>query len=384
MQKNLVLLGSTGSIGTQALQVVRPSGCRVLALSAHRNIQLLEQQARAFSPRYVAIGDSAGYAALKTALADTDIHVLAGPDALLELAALPEAEIVLNAVVGIAGLRPTLAALKAGKTLALANKESLVTGGHIVMELAHNNGGHLLPVDSEHSAIFQALQGNEGNKIREILLTASGGPFFGKSREELADVMPQQALQHPNWSMGAKITIDSATMMNKGLELIEAMWLFGVSPERIRIVIHRESILHSGVEFEDHSLMVQMGLPDMRIPIQYALTWPRRLPGPAGHLSLAGLGRLTFSQPDFETFLCLKTALKAAKLGGLAPCVANGANEEAVRLFLEGKISFLQIGELVAGAVEELAALPGGGVEDVFAADQAAREHILAHFQQKI
>lgn len=377
--KNIALLGSTGSIGTQALDVVRAhrNSISVCALAAYRNIRILEQQAREFAPRLVAVYDEESYRALKLALADTNTRIVAGMDGVCEAAALQGTDMVLNAVVGIAGLRPTLAAIAAGIDVALANKETLVTGGKLVTGAAKKAHVKLLPVDSEHSAIFQCLQGNDEKSIKKIILTASGGPFFGKSTAELERVTVEDALAHPNWSMGAKITVDSATLMNKGLELIEAVWLFDVPPQDVEIVVHRQSVVHSLVEYADHSVMAQLGVPDMKLPIQYALTYPARLPCPVKRLNLMEYGTLTFEQPDYETFLCLCTAIAAIEAGGTAPCIVNGANEQAVALFLAGKISFLRIGELVAAALQALPYRKDYTLEDVFAADQAAREYVL-------
>jgi 1-deoxy-D-xylulose-5-phosphate reductoisomerase len=372
---SLVLLGSTGSIGVQSLSVCRERGFPVLALAANRNVALLEKQARAFLPSHVAVADPAAYPALKTALADTSIRLSAGREALCELATLPEADIAVNAVVGIAGLRPTLAALEAGNAVALANKEALIAGGSLVMERAVL-GESLFPIDSEHSAIWQCLQAGSRGDVTGILLTASGGPFFGKTREELAAVTVEQTLRHPNWDMGAKITVDSATLMNKGLELIEAMWLFGLTPSQVKIVVHRQSIVHSAVEFADGSVIAQLGVPDMRLAIQYALTYPYHLPLTGKRLSLTEVGSLTFEKPAPATFACLAACMRAADRGGLAPCIANGANEEAVAYFLAGKIGFLQIGELVAAAVEELSPTGSITLEAIEQADCLARDFV--------
>ncbi len=378
MTKKLSLLGSTGSIGTQSLDVAGSAGFEVVCLAAYSNAKLLEAQARKFKPALVALVDETAANDLKVRLADTDIRVLSGMDGVCECAVFEGADTVLNSVVGMAGLAPTLAAIEAKKTIALANKETLVAGGALVMRLAKENGVKILPVDSEHSAIFQCLQGMHGNnELKSILLTASGGPFFGKTKDELENVTLAAALNHPNWSMGAKITVDSATMMNKGLELIEAVWLFGVTPEQIRILVHRESIIHSAVEFSDNAVIAQLGVPDMRVPIQYALTYPARLPSPVKRLSLEDLGTLHFCLPDEETFRCLPLCRKAIARSGLAPCVANGANEMANRLFRDGKISFLQIADLVEGALETVPSKENYTREDVFAADQAAREYVL-------
>ena len=375
--KRISILGSTGSIGTQALDVARASGFPVAGLAANRSVSALERQAREFRPSTVCIYDEKLYKALKENLFDTGIRVVAGMEGLCEVAALSEADITLNAVVGMIGLRPTLAALRAGKDIALANKETLVTGGELVMREAAERDVKILPVDSEHSAIFQALQGGNQKQVQGIILTASGGPFYGWTREALARVTPEEALRHPNWEMGAKITIDSATLMNKGLELIEAVRLFGVAPEEVQIVVHRESILHSAVEYADGAVIAQLGVPDMRLPIQYALTWPERYPCPVKRLRLTDYGRLTFQEADEETFVCLKACKEAIRRGGLYPTAVNGANEQAVALFLEKKISVPEIGTLVSEALDT--ELPMGAVTEqaIFAADRQAREEVL-------
>ncbi len=375
--RSLSILGSTGSIGTQALEVVRNLGLNVEALAAYRNITRLEEQIREFRPKTVAVFEEKAAADLKTAVSDLSVRVLSGMEGLCEAASLPAADVVLNSVVGMVGLRPTLAAIQAQKNVALANKETLVAGGALVMEAARKNGVKILPVDSEHSAIFQCLQGCPDNKaLSRLILTASGGPFFGKTKEELRKVTPEQALKHPNWDMGAKVTIDSATMMNKGLELIEASWLFGMPASRIDVVVHRESIVHSLIEYVDHSIIAQIGLPDMRIPIQYALTWPQRCTSPVGQLDLAKAGTLSFYEPDYETFVCLRACKTAMERGGLAPAAANGANEVAVSLFLQNKIPFLEIGSLVLEAVQRQPDAPAASLKDVLDADRAAREFV--------
>ena len=374
-RSSVSILGSTGSIGTQALEVCAAHGFPMAALAARKSEELLEQQVRRFRPGLVCIYDESAYRSMKVRLADLDVRLVTGMEGLCEAAALPEAGITLNAVVGMIGLQPTLAAIAAGKDVALANKETLVTGGELVMKAAAEKGVKILPVDSEHSAIFQCLQGYSGCKVNKILLTASGGPFFGKTREDLAHVTVAQTLKHPNWSMGAKITVDSATLMNKGFECIEAVWLFGVSPEQVEVVVHRESVIHSMVEFEDYAVLGQMGVPDMKIPIQYALTYPERLSCPTKRLNLFDYGTLTFARPDPETFCCLKAALEAIRRGGLYPTLVNGANEELVRLFLEGKIPFLRIGDTVCRALE----LSGAGevtVESILDAEQRARQFV--------
>lgn len=379
--KKLSLLGSTGSIGTQALQVVqnlREQGEKweVAALAARSSVNRLEEQARQFHPDVVAVFDEGAALSLRQSLRDTDIQVLSGMEGLCEAAAWPEADLTLNAVVGMVGLQPTLAALQAGKALALANKETLVAGGAIVMEAARKRNLSILPVDSEHSAIFQCLQGcPERGALKKLVLTASGGPFFGRSRQELAGVTREQALRHPNWDMGAKITIDSATMMNKGLEVMEASWLFDLPEHRIEVVVHRESVIHSMVEYQDNAVVAQLGVPDMAVPIQYALTYPRRMPSPAGELDLCALGKLTFYPPDREAFPCLELCREALRRGGLVPAAANGANEQAVALFLEGKIGFLDIPRLVEAAMDRQD--PGVvTLEAVLEADREARAFV--------
>ncbi len=376
-EKHIAVLGSTGSIGRQTLEVCRSLGIRPAALTAHSNTELLEAQAREFLPQLVVVAEESLASSLKIALADTPVQVAAGPQALEEAATLPLADTVVGAIVGMAGLAPVLAAAKAGKTIALANKEPLVSAGALVTAAVREHGARLVPVDSEHSAIFQCLHAGEGRDVAGVLLTASGGPFFGKSREELAAVTVADALKHPNWVMGAKITVDSATLMNKGLELIEAMWLFGLTPDQIEIVVHRQSIIHSGVVFADGSLVAQMGLPDMRTAIQYALTYPRRYPVEGmSPLSLTQIGSLSFAAPDRSTFACLAACESAARKGGLYPAAAGGANEEAVALFLEGKLPFLQIGELVQGAVETLRLTRKVTLATVLEADAAGREYV--------
>ncbi len=379
-QKRITILGSTGSIGTQALRVVRRLGYRVEAISANTSIDLAEQQARAFSPRYAVMMDPQAAADLKIRLADTNTQVLCGMEGLCRIAALPENDLVLNSVVGMIGLRPTLAAIEAGNELALANKETLVAGGQLVMEAARRKKVRILPVDSEHSAIFQCLQGNpKKDALHKIILTASGGPFFGKKREELEQVTVKQALRHPNWVMGAKLTIDSSTLMNKGLEVIEASWLFQKSVDAIEVVIHRESVIHSMVEYADGSCIAQLGVPDMQIPIQYAMTYPNRVPSGVKPLSLADYGQLTFYRPDQETFSCLRVCMDALRMGGLYPCAANAANEEAVALFREEKIRFLQIGELVEKAAFAQHMPLEYTLEDVFWAEREARRFVREH-----
>lgn len=376
-QKTLCILGSTGSIGTQALEVCQAHNFSVCGLAAYHNVKLLAEQARKFRPKKLCIFLEEKYAELKTLTADLKVEIVTGMDGLMELAVMAEADIILNSVVGMIGLRPTLAAIEAKKEIALANKETLVTGGKLVIEAAKRNGVPIYPVDSEHSAIFQCLQGNSQNRISRILLTASGGPFYGKTSAELKDVRIEDALAHPNWSMGAKITIDSATLMNKGLEFIEAMWLFDLQPDQIEVVVHRESVIHSAVEYEDHSVIAQMGVPDMKIPIQYALTYPKRVSCNVKPLSLTDYGSLSFAKPDYDTFVCLKACIAAVKEGGLSPAAVNGANEQAVALFLDRKISFLQIGELVSDVLGKFAGRNNFTVDDIINTDREAREMVL-------
>lgn len=351
--KNIVVLGSTGSIGTQALETARLHGFSVKGLSAYNNALLLEQQAREFLPDTVCIVDEKGYTDLRQRLSDTNITVLGGKDGLCELAA-KKCDMTINAVVGMDGLKPTLSAIEAGNAIGLANKETLVVGGELVKAAAKAKNVPVLPIDSEHSAIFQSLMGNSGNKIEKILLTASGGPFYGYDSEQLRAVTKEQALKHPNWSMGKKITIDSATLMNKGLELIEAVRLFDVAPEQVEVLVHRQSIIHSAVEYEDGAVIAQLGVPDMKIPIQFALTYPKRFPTDTKRLSLTDIGTLTFAKADEETFVCLALAKKAIGEGGNAPCILNCANEVAVAAFLADKIPFYRIGEIVGEALENV------------------------------
>lgn len=377
MKRTLSILGSTGSIGRQTLDVAQVCGHQVAALTVNRSVELAEQQARQFQPRLVVAVDESAARDLKQRLADTSIRVVGGREGLMEAATLPQADTVVTAVVGIAGLEPTLAAIDQGKRIALANKETLVCAGDLVMRRAEEKGAEIVPVDSEHSAIFQCLQGcKDRGEVKRLIITASGGPFFGKTREELEHVTRAQALRHPNWAMGAKITIDSATLMNKGLEFIEAMRLYHMPPQQIQVVVHRESIIHSLVEFNDGAILAQLGTADMRVPIQYALTWPERTPGPATPLDLLTCPPLTFAKPDPDTFRCLGLALECAQKGGTSTAILNGANEVAVELFLEEKISFLDIARLVEGALERVASKPADTLEDVLEADRAARQAV--------
>ena len=376
--KGIALLGSTGSIGTQSLDVCRMHGYRVVCLTANRRVDLMEAQIREFRPDLVSMMDPVAADDLRTRVADTGTKVLSGLDGLIECATYSGADTVLNAVVGMVGLQPTLAAIQAKKTLALANKETLVAGGHLVTNTAKAYGVDILPVDSEHSAIFQCLQGSpEKGAVKKLILTASGGPFFGKTLAELENVTAADALKHPNWDMGAKITIDSATMMNKGLEFIEAKWLFDMPIDDIDIVVHRESVVHSAIAYQDNSVIAQLGVPDMRIPIQYALTYPQRLPSPVQELSLVDYGKLTFYAPDYDTFRCINVCKDAIAAGGLRPAAANGANEESVRLFLNGKIKFTDIAVLNRAAMEACPQMADYTLDDVLQADRAARDYVI-------
>lgn len=376
MSKIITVLGSTGSIGEQALDVARKNGYRIKALAAGKSIDKLEAQAREFMPEIVAVFDETAASELKDRLNDTPITVLSGSEGVC-FAAEKKVDIVLNAIVGIAGLKPTFAAMEAKNDIALANKETLVTAGELVNRKAKEQGIRIIPVDSEHSAIFQSLQGVPEGSLKKILLTASGGPFYGKTIDELKNVTAAEALKHPNWSMGNKITIDSATLMNKGLEVIEAVHLFGVSADDIEVLVHRQSILHSAVELCDGAVIGQMGTPDMRLPIEYAITWPERGSLCCDRLSLADVGTLTFARPDIDTFRCLKLCIDAIKAGGLKPAAANGANEEAVALFLGGKIGFTDIADLVEAAIEAQPTVETYDIDDVFEADKNARSLVL-------
>ncbi len=377
MRRILSILGSSGSIGRQALDVAAVCGHEVAAITVNRSAPMAEEQARRFRPRLAVAVDEDAAADLRTRLADTEVKVLSGREGLLEAASLPGADTVVTAIVGVAGLEPTLAAIACRKRIALANKETLVCAGELVMARAREAGAEIVPVDSEHSAIFQCLQGcRDRGEVRRLILTASGGPFFGWSREELAGVTKAQALKHPNWAMGAKITIDSATLMNKGLEFIEAMRLYAVPPEQIQIVVHQESIIHSLVEFGDGAILAQLGSADMRLPIQYALTWPERTPGPAKPLDLLSCPPLTFQRPDPDAFRCLGLALECAERGGTSTAILNGANEAAVGLFLEDKIGFLDIPRLVEEALARVPVLDIPGLDQILEADRAARQAV--------
>ena len=380
MYKNIILLGSTGSIGTQTLDVCRMHHVNVVALSANRRIDVLEKQILEFKPEYVCLTDETAGNNFKERAEELGVKLIVGKKGLVELAQLEsEDTVVLNAVVGIAGLEATLAAIESGKDVALANKESLVTGGKLVLEAVKRKGVKLLPVDSEHSAIFQCLQDKESAKsLKKIILTASGGPFFGYTTEQLENVTKAQALKHPNWSMGAKITIDSASLMNKGLELIEAVWLFDIDPDDVQIVVHRQSIIHSAVQFADNSVIAQLGVPDMRLPIQYAITYPERLECPVDSLDFWNMKDLTFAKADPDTFLCLKAAIEAIKKGGLYPCAVNGANERAVQLFLDDKIKFNDIGRTVYKVLSHFNFSKEYTLEEVFETDRQARAFVDA------
>ena len=373
-EHKISVLGSTGSIGTQTLEIAREyKGIRVEAMTARKNIALLEKQVREFKPRLVCVTDEEKAKELKIKLADTDTKVVSGEEGLAETAASGNAQTVVTAVVGISGLLPTIEAIKAGKNIALANKETLVTGGHIVTRLVREHSVKLLPVDSEHSAIFQSLECcHDRREIKRILLTASGGPFFGKKREELTNVTPADALKHPNWDMGAKVTIDSSTLVNKGLEVMEARWLFGT--ENIKVLVHRQSVVHSAVEFCDNAVIAQLGVPDMKLPIQYALTYPHRLPMCGNELDLFAYRDLTFEEPDTETFFALKLAYDAMKAGGVMPTVFNSADEAAVDMFMKGRLSYLGISDAIANAMNKIQNIENPSLDDILETDRAAKE----------
>ena len=384
MTKTISLLGSTGSIGRQTLQVARELGLTVAALTANRQVDLLERQAREFHPRLAVLYDRDAARQLRLRLSDTDIRVAEGPEGLLLAAQLPQADTVVTAVMGSVGLEPTLAAIRQKKRIALANKETLVCAGELVMAQAERWGADIVPVDSEHSAIFQSLQGcRDRNEVRRLLLTCSGGPFFGRSFRDLEGVTPADALKHPNWSMGAKITIDSATLMNKGLEVIEAMRLYRLPLAQVSVMVHPQSIVHSMVEFKDGAVLAQLGTPDMRLPIRYAMTYPERGENPAPPLDLLNSPPLTFSEPDRETFPCLRLAEEAAEAGGTACAILNGANEEAVRLFLAEKIGFYDISDLVAAARATVPVTQTPSLEEILSADHAARKAVKSAFVRR-
>ena len=376
--KRIAVLGSTGSIGTQTLEIVRNNGdaLEVTALAASSNVALMEAQIREFRPRLAVMWSAQAAEELRLRVADCPVRVAQGMDGLLEIASMPEAEVLVTAIVGMIGIKPTIEAIRAGKDIALANKETLVCAGHIIMPLARERGGSILPVDSEHSAIFQSLNGEPKGKISRILLTASGGPFRGWNRERLAGVQVEDALKHPNWAMGRKITIDSSTLVNKGLEVMEAKWLFGVEPSQIQVVVHPQSIIHSMVEYIDGAVIAQLGVPDMKLPIQYALFYPDRKAMRDNRVDFFRLGSLTFEEPDMETFYGLKLAYRALEQGGSMPTVYNAANERAVALFLERRIGYLQIPELIQRCMEHHEVMRQPGVEEILAAEQSVYDYI--------
>ena len=375
--KKIGILGSTGSIGTQTLEIVRSNpDLQVIALAAGSNVSLMEQQVREFHPMLAVMGSEEAATDLKNRIADTDTRVSAGMEGMLELAILPQMEVLVTAIVGMIGIRPTIAAIKAGKTIALANKETLVTAGHIIMPLAKEKGVSILPVDSEHSAIFQSMHGENRERVSKILLTASGGPFRGKKTEELQDITVEDALKHPNWSMGRKITVDSATLVNKGLEVMEAKWLFDVEPEQIQVVVHPQSIIHSMVEYLDGGIMAQLGMPDMKLPIQYALFYPDRRPMDGRRVDFFALKSISFEEPDIKTFRGLQLAYDAIAAGGSMPTVFNAANEKAVGLFLDKKIRFLAIYDLIQGAMEQHKVIANPTVDEILEAEAQAHAYI--------
>ena len=383
--KKIAILGSTGSIGTQTLEVVRENGdIEVLALAAGSNITLLEAQIREFGPKLAAVWSEEKARELKSRIRDLDVRVVSGMDGLLEVAAMPEAEILVTAIVGMIGIRPTIEAIKAGKDIALANKETLVTAGHIIMPLAKERGVSILPVDSEHSAIFQSLQGGQQKALHKILLTASGGPFRGKTRAELEEIQVEDALKHPNWEMGKKITIDSSTMVNKGLEVIEAKWLFGVSVDQVEVVVQPQSIIHSMVEYADGAIIAELGTPDMKLPIQYALYYPERRYLPGKRLDFSQLSQITFEKPDLETFYGLKLAFEAGRKGGSLPTVLNAANEAAVAMFLERKIKYLQIPEMIRCCMERHQNIADPTVEQILETEQETYAYIAGRDWKKL
>ena len=381
--KKIALIGSTGSIGTQTLEIVRnnPEEYKVVALACGRNLELIEAQMREFHPSFVSVGDEAGAAELRAATGDLGIPISFGMEGLCEAAAYPDADVTVTAIVGMIGVQPTLAAIEAGKDIALANKETLVTAGHLVTRAAREKGVKILPVDSEHSAIFQCLQGNQGNRVSRILLTASGGPFRGRSREELEHVTLADALKHPNWTMGQKITIDSATMVNKGLEVIEASWLFGVEPSRVEVLVQPQSIIHSAVEYEDGAVIAQLGTPDMKLPIQYALTWPNRKPLPGDRLDFTKLSAIELAQPDMKTFRGLEFAYRAAEAGGVLPTAMNAANEYAVAHFLKEKIRFLDIYDWIEYAMDTAPRREESSVEEILAEEADTIRRLKDRFE---
>ncbi len=379
--KKIAVLGSTGSIGTQTLDVAREQGdLEIVALSCGGNIRLMEEQMREFRPKLVSVWEEADAKALRENTADLNIKIVTGMDGLLEVATISESEILVTAIVGMLGIRPTIAAIEAGKDIALANKETLVTAGHIIMPLARKHNVAILPVDSEHSAIFQSLNGERDNHISKILLTASGGPSRGKKRHELENIQVEDALKHPNWAMGRKITIDSSTLVNKGLEVMEAKWLFDVDLDRIQVVVHPQSVIHSAVEYDDGAVIAQLGTPDMRLPIQYALYYPNRRPLSGKRLDLFSLAHLTFEEPDTETFQGLKLAYEAMTRGGNVPTIYNAANEKAVALFLERRISYLQITEIIAESMKSIPFIDNPNLDEILETEQKAYEFISSRW----
>lgn len=376
MKEKISIIGSTGSIGTQTLEICRDYNVRVLGLSSNTNIDLLEKQIREFKPLVACVIDESRAAELKARVADIDVKIVSGTEGLCEVATVENAEAVVTAVVGISGLLPTIEAIKAKKDIALANKETLVTGGHIVTKLAEEYGVKLLPVDSEHSAIFQSVQGFREKDIKRIILTASGGPFFGKKRAELADITPAAALNHPNWDMGAKVTIDSSTLVNKGLEVIEAKWLFGVDVDKIKVLVHRQSVIHSMVEYADNGVMAQLGAPDMKLPIQYALTYPDRLEMKGNELDFARYANLTFAEPDTETFKALKLAFDAGRRGGNLGCIFNAADEAAVSMFLKGEIKYLDIADIIEEAMDKFKFIENPTLAEILETDAEVKKWV--------
>lgn len=380
--KKIAVLGSTGSIGTQTLEIVRNHPqLQVVALAAGNNVDMLEQQIREFRPLIAGIKSPEAAADLRGRVADLPVKIVFGMDGLLEIATMEQSQVLVTAIVGMIGIRPTIAAIEAGKDIALANKETLVTAGHLIMPLAKQHGVSILPVDSEHSAIFQSLNGEPKERIAKILLTASGGPFRGRTREELAGVQVEDALKHPNWAMGRKITIDSSTLVNKGLEVMEAKWLFDVDLDRIQVVVHPQSVIHSMVEYVDGAVIAQLGVPDMKLPIQYALFYPDRMPATGERLDFFKLGHMTFEEPDTRNFPGLALAYEASRRGGSMPTVYNAANEKAVSLFLDRKISYLQITELIAQSMEQHRVIANPGVEEILATEQQVYEYIAGRIQ---
>lgn len=379
--KNIVVLGSTGSIGTQTLEIVRDNpDLNVVALAAGTNVKLMEEQVREFKPQVAVMWTKEAAADLKVRISDLDVEVLSGMDGLIDISTHKDCEVLVTAIVGMIGIRPTIAAINAGKTIALANKETLVTAGHIIMPLSKEKNVAILPVDSEHSAIFQSLQGQPKERLNKILLTASGGPFRGRTKEELLNIQVEDALKHPNWSMGRKITIDSATLCNKGLEVMEAKWLFDVDLEQIEVVVHPQSIIHSAVEYVDGGIMAQLGAPDMKLPIQYALFYPDRRPMSGKRVNFFELGSMTFEKPDMETFRGLKLAYEASAMGGSMPTVYNAANEKAVSLFLDRKIKFLQIPEVIEACMQNHKNIINPTVDDILNTEAEAYDYIAKHF----